>query len=227
MQPIVLISPSCLLKYITYRRRWNLHAKVNDRVLRRGFRCNSEVQRAHNIKKMHIDGTGLDPVCGGLQKSSVSGCVICIHGTLQTCCETKAVIIWWQYCIVFSLGVREHERRRLQRREPLLVLRRRLRCPCNRRPPPPLPPRLTRSPETTPGSMSLAPPAPAGSECPFSPWLQTETTGWRSVQDETAGGAVEWLDQTFFYLRPIFWLQTHFWGLPPPKHHNLTKKMVK
>ena len=61
-----------------------------------------------------------------------------------------------------------------------------LRCPCNRPPP-----RPTRSPVTTPGSMSPAPPAPAGSECPSSPWLQTETTGWRSAQEETAGGAVE------------------------------------
>lgn len=36
-----------------------------------------------------------------------------------------------------------------------------LRCPCNRPPPP------TRSPETTPGSMSPALPGTAGSACPF------------------------------------------------------------
>lgn len=64
----------------------------------------------------------------------------------------------------------------------------RLRCPCSR------PPRPTRSPETTPGWMSPAPPVPAGSECPFWLWLRTGTTGWRSVQEQTAGVTVECWD---------------------------------
>lgn len=163
------------------------------------------------------------------------------NGTLQTCCETKAVVVChahhhcWraqqhsdmtgndntafysiQECFYFVMHAREqkHQQRRLQTHVPFLfffvvvffffkdghrvwqsqpqVVRRvqcwvctpALRCPCNR------PPRPTRSPGTTPGWTSPAPPAPAGSECPFWLWLRTETTGWRSVQEQTAGGTV-------------------------------------
>lgn len=91
------------------------------------------------------------------------------------------------FLFFFAMHVRgqEHQHRQLQRYEHpgfLLLLLRiggsgvwqsqawmchefrglpRLRCPCSR------PPRPTRSPETTPGWMSPAPPVPAGSECPF------------------------------------------------------------
>lgn len=99
---------------------------------------------------------------------SRGGVVSCqLMSDMQTCCGTKAAKTRTK-----SRGAAERGQR--------------LRCPCN---PPPLPP--TRSPETTPGSRSPAPPAPVGSECPFSPWPQTGTTGSRSAQDETAGGAGE------------------------------------
>lgn len=132
--------------------RWNSHAKVHgqsggqqvhadehqteapqiSKFSKQGLSCILLIQLAQNIKKRCINTRLVgfkgykpflpDPVYSLVQESTISWCVICINGTLQTRCDIKAIVChihssllttratqwhdsWREYCIFFSLGV--------------------------------------------------------------------------------------------------------------------------